>query len=169
MYGDEQRSLLVSHTATFIALIAAGAWISIPLIPVPITLQTLFVLLSGVVMKRAAAIPAALYVLLGAMNLPVFHNGLAGIGILLGPTGGYLIGFIPAACIVGFAYEYSSKITRIAGICTGIAVLYVCGIIWLTVSTSIPLGEALFIGVVPFVIGEILKMSAAYTIGERIR
>lgn len=89
MLGDRRRSLLVSLTAANVGLIIVGSWISIPFFPVPITLQTLFVLLSGAVMRRYGAIPPLLYVLMGAMNLPVFHNGMAGIGILLGPTGGY--------------------------------------------------------------------------------
>ncbi|MFY1645407.1 biotin transporter BioY, partial [Methanoculleus bourgensis] len=85
----KHRAQILAYSGTFIALIAAGSWISIPLPPVPLTLQTLFVLLAGVVMQRYAVIPVALYVLLGAANLPVFHNGTAGLGVLLGPTGGF--------------------------------------------------------------------------------
>ena len=59
-----------------------------------LTLQTLFILLAGVVMKRYAILPVSLYVILGALGLPVFHSVVTGFGILLGPTGGYLIGFI---------------------------------------------------------------------------
>ena len=104
----KHRAQILAYSGTFVALIAAGSWISIPLPPVPLTLQTLFVLLAGVVMRRYAVIPVGLYVLLGAANLPIFHNGTAGLGVLLGPTGGFLIGFVPAALITGLAYEQES-------------------------------------------------------------
>jgi biotin transport system substrate-specific component len=169
MYGDEHRSLLISQTATFIALITVGAWISIPFVPVPLTLQTLFVLLSGTVMKRYGWLPTSLYIILGALNLPVFHNGLAGPGVLLGPTGGYLIGFVPAAFIAGLAYEYGSKATKIAGIVAGTTTIYLFGICWLMYSTGLPLLEAVILGVAPFLAGEVLKMSATYIIAERIQ
>ena len=98
MFGDLRRSRRVAYTAAFIGLITLGGWISVPFVPVPFTLQTFFVLLAAAVMKRDAVIPVTLYVALGALGLPVFHNGIAGFGVLLGPTGGYLLGFIPAAC-----------------------------------------------------------------------
>ena len=105
MFGDLRRSRRVAYTAAFIGLITLGGWISVPFVPVPFTLQTFFVLLAAAVMKREAVIPVTLYVLLGTLGLPVFHNGVAGFGVLLGPTGGYLAGFIPAALIAGIAYE----------------------------------------------------------------
>ncbi len=88
MFGDLDRSRTIAYSAAFIGLITLGSWISVPCIPVPFTLQTLFVLLAGAVMKRYAVIPVSLYVILGALGLPLFHNGVAGIGVLLGPTGG---------------------------------------------------------------------------------
>ena len=105
MFGDLRRSRRVAYTAAFIGLITLGGWISVPFVPVPFTLQTFFVLLAAAVMKRDAVIPVTLYVALGALGLPVFHNGIAGFGVLLGPTGGYLLGFIPAALLAGLAYE----------------------------------------------------------------
>ena len=115
MFGDLRRSRRIAYTAAFIGLITLGGWISVPFVPTPFTLQTFFVLLAGAVMKRDAVIPMVLYVALVALGLPVFHNGVAGVGVLLRPTGGYLIGFIPAALIVGFAYESASPAYRIAG------------------------------------------------------
>lgn len=168
MFGHEGRSLLISSTAAFIALITAGAWISIPFFPVPLTLQTLFVLLSGVVMKRDAFLPAALYVALGALGLPIFHNGLSGIGVLLGPTGGYLLGFIPAAGICGYAYMRREAAVRIAGILAATTVIYACGLLWLMYSASLAFPQALFAGVLIFLPGEALKVAAAYLIGARI-
>ena len=113
MHGNPERTRLLAQSATFIALLAAGAWAALPFGPVPVTLQTFFLLLAAPVMKRRAVIPAALYLLLGALNLPVFHAGLSGIGVLLGPSGGFLAGFIPAAAVAGLAYEKRSRLLRI--------------------------------------------------------
>jgi biotin transport system substrate-specific component len=164
----KHRAQILAYSGTFVALIAAGSWISIPLPPVPLTLQTLFVLLAGVVMRRYAVIPVGLYVLLGAANLPIFHNGTAGLGVLLGPTGGFLIGFVPAALITGLAYEQESPKYRIAGLIAATCTIYFFGVVWLAYSASIPLLQAVLIGVAPFVIGDVLKAAAAYTVGKRV-
>lgn len=164
----KHRAQILAYSGTFIALIAAGSWISIPLPPVPLTLQTLFVLLAGVVMQRYAVIPVGLYVLLGAANLPVFHNGTAGLGVLLGPTGGFLLGFIPAALVAGLAYEHESPKIRVAGLIAATCTIYLFGVVWLAWSASISLLQAVLIGVAPFIIGDAVKAAAAYAIGKRV-
>jgi biotin transport system substrate-specific component len=168
MFGDPQRSAIIAYTSVFIGLIAVGGWISIPFIPVPLTLQTFFVLLAGTVMKRFAIIPAALYLLCGALSLPVFHNGTAGIGVLLGPTGGYIVGFIPAALVVGIAYERSGAARRIAGLVLGTALIYAGGVTWLCLSTGLPPGMAVLIGVLPFLPGDVVKIVAVYMMADRL-
>lgn len=168
MFGDRRRSLFISQTAACVGLIIIGSWISIPFFPVPITLQTLFVLLSGAVMKRYGVIPPALYVLMGAMNLPVFHNGTAGIGILLGPTGGYILGFIPCALLVGLIYEYRSRIWRMAGLVAGDVLILCCGMGWLCISAGLLVWEAFLVGFLPFIAGDLLKAIAAYSIAQRL-
>jgi biotin transport system substrate-specific component len=168
MFGDLRRSRIVAYSAAFIALITMGSWVSIPFFPVPITLQTMFVLLAGAVMKRYAVIPVSLYVLFGAIGLPVFHNGIAGIGVLLGPTGGYLIGFIPAALIVGIAYEQRSRLVRLAGLATGTMVILISGALWLCHSTGMLPVAALIGGVVIFLPGDAVKAGATYLIAQRL-
>ena len=168
MHGDPERTALLAETATFVALTAAGAWVAVPVGPVPVTLQTFFLLLAAPVMKRRAVIPAAVYVLLGAANLPVFHAGLAGLGVLLGPSGGYIAGFIPAAGVAGLAYEQNDWILRIAGLCAGTAVIYACGVAWLLVSTGITPAAAILFGVIPFIPGDALKIAGVFLLGERI-
>jgi biotin transport system substrate-specific component len=168
MFGNETRTLLLTRSAMFIALITAGAWISIPFVPVPLTLQTFFVLLAGAVMKRYAVVPAACYLLLGALGIPVFHNGLAGIGVLLGPTGGYLLGFVPAAIVVGLAYETNRRTIRAGGIALGSAAILGCGVLWLAGSTPLSAGTAFMVGAVPFLPGDALKSVAGYLIAERL-
>ena len=168
MHGNPERTRLLAQSATFIALLAAGAWVAIPVGPVPVTLQTFFLLLAAPVMKRRAVIPAALYLLLGALNLPVFHSGLSGIGVLLGPSGGFLAGFIPAAVVAGLAYEKSSRLIRIAGLAAGTGIIYGCGVAWLLISAGISLPAALLVGVLPFLPGDALKGAGVFLLGERL-
>ena len=151
MYGNEQRSHLISLTAAFVALIAVGGWVSLPIPPVPVTLQTFFVLLAAVVMGRSAVLPVSVYLLLGTLNMPVFHNGLAGIGVLLGPTGGYLIGFIPAVLVAGLAYEQDNRIIKAGGIVAATLTIYLFGIAWMSYSTGMALAQAVVLGLVPFI------------------
>jgi biotin transport system substrate-specific component len=168
MFGDLKRSRTITYSAAFIGLITLGSWISIPCIPVPFTLQTLFVLLAGTVMKRYAVIPVALYIILGALGLPLFHNGIAGIGVLLGPTGGYLIGFIFAALITGIAYEHPSRPVHICGLALATLMIYTWGIGWLMYSLDRQFLPAFVTGALPFVAGDAIKAGAAYLIAERL-
>ncbi|MCX6684812.1 MAG: biotin transporter BioY [Methanoregula sp.] len=168
MFGDLQKSRTIAYSAAFIGLISLGAWVSIPFFPVPLTLQTLFVFLAGAVMKRYAVIPVSLYVLLGALGLPVFHTGVTGLGILLGPTGGYLIGFICAALVVGLVYERESETIRITGLIVATVLIYVCGVAWLMYSLTIGLTPAVISGMLPFIPGDVIKVYAAYRIAKRL-
>jgi biotin transport system substrate-specific component len=168
MFGDLQKSRNIAYSAAFIGLISLGAWVSVPFFPVPMTLQTLFVLLAGMILKRYAVIPVSLYVVLGALGLPVFHSGVAGFGILLGPTGGYLFGFIGAALVVGLAYEHAPASYRITGILAATCLIYVCGIVWLMYSLGGGLIPAVTAGVLPFMPGEVIKMYSAYAIEKRL-
>jgi biotin transport system substrate-specific component len=168
MHGNPERTRLLAETATFVALIAAGAWVAIPIGPVPVTLQTFFLLLAAPVMKRRAVVPAAVYLLLGAVNLPVFHAGLSGIGVLLGPSGGYLLGFLPAAAIAGLAYESRSRPARIAGLAGATAAIYACGVAWLMASAGLTFPAAFVVGVLPFIPGDILKAAGVFLLGERL-
>jgi biotin transport system substrate-specific component len=168
MHGNPERTALIAGTATFVALIAAGAWVAIPVGPVPVTLQTFFLLLAAPVMKRRAVVPAAVYLLLGALNLPVFHAGLSGIGVLLGPSGGFLAGFVPAALVAGLAYETRSRAVRITGLACATGVIYACGVTWLMVSAGLTLPAAFLVGVLPFLFGDILKCAGVFLLGERL-
>ncbi len=168
MFGDPDRSKMIAYSAAFIGLITLGSWISIPWIPVPFTLQTLFVLLAGTVMKRSAVIPVCLYLILGALGLPLFHNGIAGIGVFLGPTGGYLAGFAGAALVTGLAYEQPYRPVRVLGLVLATFVIYASGISWLMYSLDRDLLFAFSFGVLPFIAGDALKAGAAYFIAERL-
>jgi biotin transport system substrate-specific component len=168
MFGDLERSRIISYSAAFIGLIALGSWISLPIGNIPFTLQTLFVLLAGIIMHRYGAIPVLLYSILGVLGLPLFHNGMAGIGVLLGPSGGYLIGFIFAALVTGLAYEHKSHFIRISGIVAATAGIYLFGVAWLMYSLQLGFIPAVATGVLPFIPGDAIKATAAYLIGQRL-
>lgn len=168
MAGNYHRSVIITHTTLFIAMTTVFSWVSIPFIPVPITLQTMAVLLTGSIMKRYAGIPMAMYLLLGAIGLPVFHNGAAGLGVLIGPTGGYLVGFVPAAILVGLCYEQESEKIQMAGLGLATLVIYLFGLSWLVYSVPMNLVAAFTTGMLPFIPGDIIKAMAAFLITRRI-
>ncbi|MDH7510049.1 MAG: biotin transporter BioY [Methanolinea sp.] len=168
MLSGRERALFIAHTGTFAALLAVGSWVSVPFVPVPLTLQTLFLFLAAGFMGRYAVAPVLLFLLLGALNFPVFHNGAAGIGVFLGPTGGYLLGFVPAAFVAGLCFERRSWQARWAGMGAGASLYYACGIAWLAYSSGLSLPAAILVGAVPFVPGDLLKAFAAYTVVNRV-
>jgi biotin transport system substrate-specific component len=168
MFGDIGRSQTIAYSAAFVGLITLGSWISIPFIPVPFTLQTRFILLAGAVMHRKAVIPVVLFLLLGVLGLPVFHNGAAGPALILGPTGGYLAGFVIAALVAGFSYECRSEWMRAAGMISATILILVFGAAWLMVSMGMALLPAVIAGILPFLAGDLLKAAAAFLIARRL-
>ena len=166
MLGNKKKSLLTAYTALFIALIAAASWISVPIPPVPFTLQTMMVLLCAAVMKRYAVIPVILYIVLGCLNLPVFSNGIAWIGILFGPTGGYFLGFILAALVAGYLYESKKGVMHVVGLVFATIIILLCGVAWLFLSTEMTITAAIFAGFIPFIVGDSIKLVLAFYIAR---
>jgi biotin transport system substrate-specific component len=155
------------------ALTAVGAFISIPLYPVPLTLQTLFTLLAAMTLGSVmGASSQIIYVLLGIVGLPVFSGFKAGIGILFGPTGGFLFGFIISAYIIGKIIELKKEKNIfyyfLAGI-IGTIILYILGITQLSLVTGIGIKKAIAVGMLPFLPGDILKIIAASFIASKLK
>jgi len=153
--------------ALFAALTGVGGLIAIPLpfTPVPITLQIFFTLLAGALLgKYLGALSQVIYLLLGVVGLPVFAKGSGGIGALLGPSGGYLAGFIPAAFLVGYILERREnppiQLVFLA-MMLGLIVIYLPGVAWLMWVAKINLIKALFLGVLPFLPGDAVKVVMA--------
>jgi biotin transport system substrate-specific component len=119
-------------------------------------------------MKRNAVIPVTLYILVGGAGLPVFHNGISGIGVLLGPTGGYLAGFIPAALVTGFVYEHPSNLFHIVGLAAASSIILFIGTVWLILSTGMAPAAGLIAGLVVFLPGDAVKTYAAYRIAQHL-
>lgn len=152
-------------TALFAAFIAIGAFIKIPLGPVPFSMQFLFCALAGVLLKKEWAFQAVMiYILIGLIGVPVFTNG-GGIGYILQPTFGYLIGFMLAAYVIGFVLEKlgESKLIHyfIATVC-GLVVVYILGIahlygiLNLLKAKDLTFSAILNIGFLPFILPDLV-------------
>lgn len=151
------------------ALTGASSLIAIPIGPVPITLQSLFVLASGGILgARWGALSMALYLAMGVAGLPVFAGGTSGLGRLLGPTGGYLVGFVLAAALVGvLARGLRGQAWLLLATLAGLALVYAMGSIWLSLVGRIPMSKALMVGVLPFLPADLVKaFLAALLIGR---
>lgn len=150
-------ALVVAGTA----LTAGAAQLSVPLWPVPITGQTLAVLVVGSALgARRGALSMVLYVMLGLVGLPVFADGASGAGVLLGPSGGYLLGFVAAAAVVGWVAERFGDRRFTAALLSfalGTVVTFAAGMLWLAVSLGLDLQHTLEYGLYPFVVGGIAK------------
>ncbi len=169
----------MTYRATRIALLAAatavGAQLRVPLpfTPVPIVLSNLVAVLSGFVLGPAdGAVAQAVYVGVGVIGAPVFAGPQAGLTVLLGPTGGYLVWFILAAWLAGkIVWEWGRKgggaVAALASAC-GFAVIYVTGLPWLAVVTHLSGMRLLMAGFVPFVPGDCLKALAVAVVAPRI-
>ena len=150
----------------FAGLTFVGANIVIPLFPVPITLQTLFVLLAGAAIGgRYGSLGQAIYVGAGAVGLPVFAGGLGGPGILGGPTGGYLLSFLVAPFIVAALLRRSRSVPWLLfSFSTGTAVIFIFGVTHLAWWYTGDVSEALRVGLLPFLPGAACKVLAATSI-----
>lgn len=161
------------YASMFGALTAVGAYIMIPLPPVPITLQTLFVIMAGALLGgKLGALSQVVYILLGIIGLPVFTGGKAGIGVFLGPTGGYLIGFVVAAYVVGRLAALRERPGFIWLVCimtVGVGIVYLLGLIQLILIAKLSFNKAITVGMLPFLPGDILKIIVAALIVPKLR
>ncbi len=164
-YAGERTIAAVAAVFVFIILTALSGFVRVPLwfTPVPLTLQTYFVLLAGAVLgaRRGAASQAG-YLLLGALGVPVFSAAGSGLAYLFGPTGGYLLGFIAAAWLLGRVLKYCrSRLSCYAAFIGADLLILACGSLWLAAVSGCGIGRALLLGAVPFIAGDMLKAFAA--------
>lgn len=158
--------------ALFIGLITVGSYVVIPLpfSPVPIALQSGFVILTGLLLApRWAAATVATYLIIGALGLPVFAGGTGGLGHLIGPTGGYLVGYLPAALITSLLRRNDSFFRLGLAAIAGSVVIYICGVPWLAQVQSISLEQALSVGMIPFLPGDAIKAVAAVLVARHAK
>ncbi|GAA4370844.1 biotin transporter BioY [Agromyces bauzanensis] len=155
----------LAQIAVFAALIAALTLPgTIPVgIGVPITLQTLGVMLAGAILgARKGALAVTVYVALGLAGLPILAGATGGLAVLVGPTGGYLVGFILGALVIGWLAERLTPRLQfwtllIATSVGGILAVYLVGIPWLTAVTGMPIWAAIATGSLPFLVGDAIK------------
>ena len=156
---------------TAVTCILAPLSIPLPFSPVPISLTNLVIFISVFILgMKDATISFLIYLLLGAVGLPVFASFHAGLSVLAGPTGGYLIGFIFLALIQGFAMKYFDRklIPTIIGMLIGMAVCYIFGTVWLAKLMSLSFKEGLFMGVIPYLPGDAVKIIIAVIVGPKL-
>lgn len=151
-------------TAIFAALICIAAPFSVNIGSlVPISLATLAVyVVSGLLDVKSSVAAVAVYILLGAVGVPVFSGFSGGVQKLFGVTGGYIIGYLALAFIVSFVTERSGKkYSYPLSMLAGTAVLYLIGTVWFIFQTKTSVGAALMSCVVPFIPGDLVKIAAA--------
>ncbi len=154
------------------ALTAVGAYIHIPIGPVPIVLSTLFVLLSGLLLgSRWGMASMVLYLFVGAIGMPVFSGGRGGLAHFFGPTGGYLLGYVLASWVTGFIAERSRSIfiLEIFSVIMGELAIYSLGLPWLKMVTHMTWSKTLMVGMIPFLVGDAVKAAVALILARAVR
>lgn len=160
-----KSAVSIIGVTTFALLTWIGAYIYIPLgfTPVPITLQTLFVFLSGAILgRKLGAISQAAYSCMGVLGIPIFAAGGFGALYILGPTGGYILGFIVSSWVIGYMIrENDTTGSIITAFITGSAVIFTLGAGWLVFGLGLSWKDAFLLGVLPFIPGCGLKIAVA--------
>lgn len=171
--GTDLYMRTMTRTALMAAVTAVSSQIAIPLFPVPFTLQVFAVVLTGLLLgPRHGALAMAIYLLVGAVGVPVFAGFKGGLGIIFGPTGGYLVSYPLAAAIAGLAAHAVANaaartlrrraltLSVIAGT-AALLVIYAIGMTWLVIVAQLPMLVALAQGVLPFVAFDLVKVGLA--------
>lgn len=165
--------------AVFTALIAICSWITVPAAAgqIPFTLQTFAVFVTaGLLGAKRASVSVVIYILLGMAGIPVFSGFTGGLGVIIGPTGGYIIGFIFTTIIIGVGMQTAKKKRKAiriaissASMILGDAVCFLVGTIWFMVLTNTNITGALTLCVIPFIIPDIIKIIAASIVVDRLK
>ena len=175
MEARARKTRDMAYVAVFAALLAVCAWIAIPTDP-PFTLQTMGVCLAaGLLGGKRGSLAVLIYILLGAFGLPVFSGFTGGFGILLGTTGGYIIGFLMEALTMWLAERLLGRSlpARLGGMVLGLLVCYAFGTAWFMAvyarsAGAIGLGAVLGMCVFPFVLPDLVKIAASLLIIRRV-
>lgn len=176
------RAQQIALVALFIALIAVSAWITIPIGPIPFTLQVFMIVLAFLVLPDKLPIAAmAGYLVLGAVGVPVFSGMRGGIGVLMGPTGGFIIGYLIAsfACVAVLRLMRGSDPASngtlrevIAGVVVGVVyliIIYVCGWWQYVIVANVTPEQSFAVTVAPFVVVDAIKVVAAILVSIVVR
>ena len=158
------------YIAVFAVLIAICSWISIPT-TVPFTLQTFAVFLTvGVLGGKRGSMAVLIYILLGAIGIPVFAGFSGGLVTLLGNTGGYIIGFLFSALVMWLMEKLLGKKTWVLAVSMvlGLVVCYAVGTVWFMVVYTQKIATVLSLCVIPFIIPDLIKIALALGLSKRL-
>ncbi len=161
------KDLVIS--GVFLAILIICSWIIIPVGIIPVSMSIFAVFLIGAVLSPFnAMLVCAIYIVLGALGLPVFSGFGAGIAKIIGPTGGYIISYPFMAAIVAFSVKYGKMIQYYAlGMSCALMLCYFFGAAYMVISLKITIQGALLSGVVPFILPDVAKIALASTIAYR--
>jgi biotin transport system substrate-specific component len=167
-----REMILVSMFAALTAIFAQFT-IPLPFSPVPITMQELAVCLAAAILgSRLAALSQLIYITIGLIGMPVFSGGTAGLARLMGPTGGYITGFLLSSFVIGRIVEQrplpTVRRTFLAMLC-GLLVIYTCGMLQLSLVAGITLRAAFVSGVAPFIGMAVIKIVLGATVASPVR
>lgn len=165
---------MIVFISLFTALIIIGGYLSfpIPLSPVPIVLADFFAMLSGLFLGASCGgASVGLFLFLGALGLPVFAGGKAGLAVLFGPTGGFLFGYLVSALAIGLISKKGkpSFIKDLVAMIAGTIILYGLGVSWLKLVLKLTWGKALTLGLLPFTPGTVIKIIIALSLNQALR
>ncbi len=164
------RKRSVAKMSIMVALIVVCSWVTLPFGAVPFTLQTLGVMMALIILGgKNGAIVISVYLLLGAVGLPVFSAFGGGVGVLLGPTGGFLIGFLfGSLAYLLFERMNIKKTKKYIGAAAFLITCYTFGCVYYSIFTEVSIITAISVCVLPYIITDILKIVLAVTVGDRI-
>jgi biotin transport system substrate-specific component len=174
--GREQAAGSVATAALVAALLAASSLMALRLGPVPVTVQVLVVVLAALLLTPPqAALAVGVYLVEGAIGLPVFAGMTGGLGVLAGPTGGYLVGFLAGAVAGAWVRERACARGVRGGTADALAaatvlvLVYACGVVQLALVTNLAPAAALGAGLLPFVVPDAMKALAAIAVARAVR
>jgi biotin transport system substrate-specific component len=164
------RARVLALSAAFAAMTAAGGLISIPLGMIPFTMQTFFIYLGVLVLKKDAFLGVTIYLAMGLAGLPVFANGLSGYAVLLSPLGGFILGFLAGSAAAGALVSRLSgwRWAPLSSLLLCAAIVFAAGWLWLALWMGGDLMAALWAGVLPFLPGDAVKIVMALAVGRRL-
>ncbi|MGN0143846.1 MAG: biotin transporter BioY [Clostridium sp.] len=172
MNDAKTKNMVIIAMMTAVMCIISPFSISLPFTPIPISLANLIIYISCCILgSKKGTASVLLYILIGAVGLPVFSGFSGGLGKLAGPTGGYLIGFIFCAIFTGiFVEKFEDKMYMYSvGMIIGTIVCYGFGTAWLAFQMKLSFVQALFMGVIPYLLGDVLKIAVSTVLGYTLR
>ena len=174
--GGRKAIASLVFVALFAAVIAASAFLAIPIGPVPVALANMFTLLSGLVLGPVlGAAAVVLYVAAGVVGVPIFSGGSSGLAVILGPSGGYIFGYILSALVAGFivgppAHGFPTPLWKIiVAVLLGLPAVYLPGLLRLRQVLDLDWGRTFVLGFLPFVPGDVAKGIVAAIVAPRLR